>query len=209
MYHELSLIVLGDIASGCGWLQQPCHADVGLGDSGHLLLHAGVPLRSTTCLKTHRPYGAGLPHHTPSRQRTTPPPLAVMAVLPLRNEAIRHLLRPWGSPLSSLRVIARRNDEAIHLCQIHVRFNYVEIEDSAEPMQSICFKKKRNTYISFPVTYPTANDYSRLQTFVQRLGLDRHCIFAAINILNLQLWKHQNTLKASQLKKREAKNVLL
>ena len=79
MYHELSLIVLGDIASGCGWLQQPGHADVGLGDSGHLLLHAGVPLRSTTCLKTHRPYGAGLPHHTPSRQRTTPPPLAVMA----------------------------------------------------------------------------------------------------------------------------------
>ena len=24
----------------------------------------------------------------------------------------------------------------------------------------------------------TTNDYSRLQTFVQRLGLDRHCIFA-------------------------------
>ena len=68
MYHELSLIVcftrisinvprivincFGDIASGCGWLQQPCHADVGLCSGGHLLLHAGVPLRFTTCLDT-------------------------------------------------------------------------------------------------------------------------------------------------------------
>ena len=59
--------------------QQPCRAIVDRCVGGHLLLHAGVPLRSTTCLKTHRPYGAGLPHHTPSRQRTTPPPLAVMA----------------------------------------------------------------------------------------------------------------------------------
>ena len=34
---------------------------------------------------------------------------------------------------------------------------------------------------SFPVTYPTANDYSRLQTFNQRLSLDKGRIFAAIN----------------------------
>ena len=54
MYHELSLIgcftriainvprivinCFEDIASGCGWLQQPCHADVGLRDGGHLWL---------------------------------------------------------------------------------------------------------------------------------------------------------------------------
>ena len=54
MYHELSLIVcftritvnvprivincLGDIASGCGWLQQPCHACASLRDGGHLWL---------------------------------------------------------------------------------------------------------------------------------------------------------------------------
>ena len=38
MYHELSLIVFGGIASGCGWLQQPCHADAGLCDGGHLWL---------------------------------------------------------------------------------------------------------------------------------------------------------------------------
>ena len=146
-YRYVPRIVIncfGDIASGCGWLQLPCHAVADLRAGGHLLLHAGVPLRFTTCLTSYRPYGAGLPHHTPSRQRTTPPPLAVMAVPPLRNEAIRHLLRPWDSPLSSLRVIARRNDEAIHLCQIHVRFNYVECK-------AFVSKKKRNTYISFPV----------------------------------------------------------
>ena len=43
----------------------------------------------------------------------------------------------------------------------------------------ICFKKKK-TYISFPITYPTTNDYSRLQTFNQRVGLDKGCIFATI-----------------------------
>ena len=35
--------------------------------AGHLLLHAGVPLRFTTCLKSYRPYGAPLPHPTSSR----------------------------------------------------------------------------------------------------------------------------------------------
>ena len=44
-----------------------------------LVLHAGVPLCFTTCLKSCRPYGAGLPHPTPSLQRTTPAPLVVMA----------------------------------------------------------------------------------------------------------------------------------
>ena len=39
------------------------------------------------------------------------------------------------------------------------------------------FPKK--TSISFPVTYPTANDYCRLQTFNQRLTRDKHCIFVA------------------------------
>ena len=34
---------------------------------GHLLLHAGVPLSFTTCLKSYRPYGAPLPHPTSSR----------------------------------------------------------------------------------------------------------------------------------------------
>ena len=29
---------LGNIASGCGWLQQPCHADTGLCGGGHLWL---------------------------------------------------------------------------------------------------------------------------------------------------------------------------
>ena len=38
MYHELSLIVLGDIASGCGWLQQPCRADADRCGGGHLWL---------------------------------------------------------------------------------------------------------------------------------------------------------------------------
>ncbi len=74
----------------------------------------------------------------------------------------------------------------------------------------ICFPKKHPFHFQLLTRQQaTTNDYCRLQTFNQRLGLDRHCIFAAINILNLQLWKHQNTLKASQLKKREAKNVLL
>ena len=80
--------------------------------------------------------------------------------LPSWRTRIRHLLRPWDSPLSSLRVIARRNDEAIHLCQIYVRF------------------VSQKTSISFPITYPTANDYSRLQTFNQRVGLDNWCFFA-------------------------------
>ena len=54
MYHKLSLIVcftrisinvprivincLGDIASGCGWLQQPCRADADRCGGGHLWL---------------------------------------------------------------------------------------------------------------------------------------------------------------------------
>ena len=111
-------------------------------------------------------YGARLPHPASSRQRTTPPPLVVMAD-PHSANAERHLLRSWVSLLSSLRVIARRNDEAIHLCQIDVRFNYVECR---------AFVSKK-TSISFPIIYPTANDYSRLQTFIQRLNLDKGCIF--------------------------------
>ena len=49
----------------------------------------------------------------------------------------------------------------------------------------------------------TTNDCSRLQTFNQRLNLDKVCIFAAINILNLQSWKHLNTLKASRRERKE------
>jgi hypothetical protein len=94
---------------------------------GHLLLHAGVPLRFTTCLTSYRPYGAPLPHPTSSRN----------------GVASRHREE-------------RSNPFTTDLCKI-------------------CFQK---TSISFPVTYPTANDYSRLQTFNQRVGLDKVCIFA-------------------------------
>ena len=52
---------------GCGRAHQPCHADAGMHVCGHLLLHAGVPLSFTTCLKSYRPYGAPLPHPTSSR----------------------------------------------------------------------------------------------------------------------------------------------
>jgi hypothetical protein len=95
--------------------------------------------------------------------------------------------RPYWAPLphptSSRNGVASRHREArsdpfmTDLCEIY-------------------FQKK--TPISFPATYPTTNDNSRLQTFVQRLSLDKVCIFAAVINLNLQLWKHQNTLKASQ-----------
>ena len=90
--------------------------------------------------------------------------------LPSWRTRIRHPLRSWDSLLSSLRVIARRNDEAIHLWQIDVRFDYVEIEDSAEPMQSIYFQKSS---ISFPITYPTANDSKRLQSTTNVCSTDR------------------------------------
>ena len=50
--------------------KQPCHADVGLCEGGHLwlrfTLHAGVTLRSTTCITSYRPYGARLPRPAPS-----------------------------------------------------------------------------------------------------------------------------------------------
>ena len=101
---------------------------------GHLLLHAGVPLRFTTCLKSYRPYGAPLPHPTSSR-----------------NGIVSHHREARSDPFM------------IDLCKIY-------------------FQKK--TFISFPVTYPTVNDYSRLQTFNQRLNLDKGCIFAK------QLQKH-------------------
>ena len=124
MYHELSLIVcftritvnvprivincLGDIASGGRWLQQPCHASMGMCGGWHLWLHAGVPLRSTTCLLSCRPYGAPL----------------------------QHLTSPRNSVASRHRE-ARSDPFITDLCKI-------------------CFQKK--TSISFPVSYPTAND---------------------------------------------------
>ena len=50
--------------------KQPCHADVGLCEGGHLwlrfTLYAGVTLCYTTCLTSYRPYGAPLPHPTSS-----------------------------------------------------------------------------------------------------------------------------------------------
>ena len=113
----------GDIASGCRWVQQQCHASVDRCVGGHLLLHAGVPLRFTTCLTSYRPYGAPLPHPT-------------------------HIT-------ASLRVIARRNDEAIHLCQIHVRFNYVECK-------AFVSKKKKEKHIHFISSY--LSDSKRLQS---------------------------------------------
>ena len=70
----------------------------------------------------------------------------------------RASLQGRATLLSSLRVIARH--EAIHLCQIYGRF----------------ISKK--TSISFPANYPTANDYSRLQTFNQQVDLDKRCTFA-------------------------------
>ena len=113
--------------SGCGRVKQPCHADAGMCYGGHLLLHAGVPLRFTTCLKSYRPYGAPLPHPTSSRN----------------GIASRHRE-------------ARSDPFTTDLCKIY-------------------FPKKN---ISFSITYPKANDYSRLQTFNQRVGLDKGCIFA-------------------------------
>ena len=57
--------------------KQPCHACIGLCDGRHLwlrfILHAGVTLRFTTCLTSYRPYGARLPHPTPSRNNTLAP----------------------------------------------------------------------------------------------------------------------------------------
>jgi hypothetical protein len=60
-YNELSLVVcftriavnvprivincLGDIASGCRWLQQPCHACMGLCGGGHLWLRPIIVIR--------------------------------------------------------------------------------------------------------------------------------------------------------------------
>ena len=104
---------------------------------------------------------------------TTPLPLAVMAVPPLRNEGIRHLLRSWDTLL----VVASRHREA--------RSNPFTID-----LCKICFKKKKSS-ISFPVTYPTTNDNSRLQTFVQRVGFDNWRFFATQSKKNRK-WKSYN-----------------
>ena len=45
---------------------------------------------------------------------------------------------------------------------------------------------------------PTTNDYSRLQTFVQRLSLDRHCIFAT-QLQKHRKWKSYNKERLSHL----------
>ena len=67
MHHKLSLIVLEILYLGAdGSSSHVMPTWVGLCDSGHILLHAGVTLRFTTCLKSYRPYGAPLPHPSSS-----------------------------------------------------------------------------------------------------------------------------------------------
>ena len=62
MYHELSLMVLGDIASGCGWLQQPCRADADRCGGGHLWLRQNSAAMSSPRwhVRRHGIYGCGL-----------------------------------------------------------------------------------------------------------------------------------------------------
>ena len=191
MYHELSLIV--------------CFTRISINVPGIVincfgLLHQGADGSSSHVMPTFACALAGIFCYTqefrsasqPAKNPIAPTGLGYRTIhlhdngqhplpLPSWRTRIRHLLRPWDSPLSSLRVIARRNDEAIHLCQIHVRFNYVECKAFAS--------KKRETHtFHFQLLIrqqTTTNDYSRLQTFVQRLSLDRHCIFAT------QLQKHR------------------
>ena len=138
-----------------------------------LVLHAGVPLCFTTCLKSCRPYGAGLPHPTPSLQRTTPAPLVVMA-----DKDPPSPTPPEDQPL----VVTSRHREE---------------ERRSDPFMTdlwmICFQKKHPFHSqSFTRQQTTTNDYYRLQTFNQRLSLDRVCIFAAI-IKNTVIWKHKTT----------------
>ena len=96
---------LGNIASGCGWLQQPCHAGAGLCDGGHLWLRQNSAAMSSQRwhVRRHGIYGCGRIIHLNMKTRhcisgwirvvlsglwcttphshlmTTPPPLAVMA----------------------------------------------------------------------------------------------------------------------------------
>ena len=80
MYHELSLIgcftritvnvprivinCLGDIASGCRWLQQPCHACMGRCGCGHLF--------PSFCLETKGPKIQGRHHRSQRTKRALP-----------------------------------------------------------------------------------------------------------------------------------------
>ena len=153
------------IALGCGWLQQPCHADAGLCAGGHLWLrHTGIcpSLIWKTDIAYRGVVGSSIldsdaPSFILTEQQSSCP-------LQSWRTRIRHLLSSWDSLLSSLRVIARH--EAIHLWPIYVRF----------------VSKKRKTHpFHFQLLtrlQTTANDYSRLQTFIQRLILDKGCIFA-------------------------------
>ena len=101
--------------------------------------------------------------------------------LPSSRAQTRDLLhRKRAIPLSSLRVIARphsvNTEEAIHLWYIYVRFiseNY--------PFHSQLLTRQQTT----------TNDYSRLQTFNQRVGLDKGCIFAA-KTQTTSIWKKSN-----------------
>ena len=82
-----------------------------------------------------------------------------------------HIRVRWGRPFRTLfplplYVIAR--NEAIHLCQIYVRFVSPQ---KKHPFHSQLLTRQQTT----------TNDYSRLQTFIQRLSLDKDCIFAAIS----------------------------
>ena len=87
--------------------KQPCHADAGMCGGGHLwlrfTLHAGVTLRFTTCLTSYRPYGARLPHPTPSRNNTLAP--CVIAGADPRSPT---LLRP--TPVVASRHREERSD---------------------------------------------------------------------------------------------------
>ena len=170
-------------ACSSAWLQQPCHA---------LLL---IPRPSVAPLKGERAgiYGCGLSmlsvimktRHCISGcgrvvlsglslargclpgccHRSRP---AVKRVEPLRGWVwLTHLTPSWnGIAPASLRAIAR-NVIARHEAK------------RSDPFMTDLWKIYFKTSISFPITYPTANAYSRLQTLNQRLGLDKVCIFVA------------------------------
>ena len=108
----------------------------------------------------------------------------LIAVPPLRNEAIRK------SKISYAECGAFRRSQS----PILLRFTLVVAsrprEERSDPFMSdlwkIYFKKKHPFHFHLLTRQQTTtNDYSRLQTFIQRLGLDRHCIFAT------QLQKHR------------------
>ena len=107
--------------SGCGRAKQPCHADAGLHDGGHLWLRPVIVIR--LIIKT-RHCISGCGRVVPSGLWCTTPHSHLMTTpLPSWRTGIRHPLhRQRTKPSSSLRVIARRNDEVIHLRQIYVRF---------------------------------------------------------------------------------------